>query len=403
MPRAWRTWLILAGASACLAGCLPGSCFRRADPGPDAEQLAAAHALQEGEAVLTPEQVQRNAVLNSGLGKALADDEGRDGHACLACLPARKRARLMRLLKGYAADEARNQQAGLALTAYFRLAEARLQIRLVREGIEIAQGVVARAEEMKKRGIPLPEDLTQLRRQHSDVAAEAVKLELLRDRLTEQLRQLADGTLCTEHIGTIEVFHVVDEPIDEAEAITTAFKYRPDLNLLRAALANLDAKTLPLIHQLMGGFHPLLGDKVRRCVPLVECLPRALPLLAKGELERVRGQLEAMLSERERQAASEVRQAVRKIRAGVRLAEGARDRDALAGRRLAELEEMAARGLATDGDLPRARRDRVKTRGDVLHEAIEWEVARVELRQAQGLLVRDVLGAGCGCDEPRTK
>src|SRR5581483_4552281 len=126
--------------------------------------------------------------------------------------------------------------------------------------------------------------------------------------------------------------------------------------------------------------------------------PRVLPLLARGEMEKVRNELKTMICERERQAASEVRQAIRKIRTEVRLTAGAREREALAARRVAELEELAAKGLATDGDLPRARRDLVKTRGDVLHEAIEWEIARVELRQAKGLLVREVLGDGCDCE-----
>jgi len=405
MPRSGRTWLILVAACAGLAGCVPGSCLRpKADPNCTLDKLATAHALDDTEVVLTPEQVQRNAVVNSGLGKSLESDaDGRDGHVCLSCLPSRKRGALARVMKAYAADEARNQTAALALTAYYRLSEARLQIRLVREGIGVTQGIVAKAEELKKRGISLPEDLTKLQRQHSELADEGLKLELLRDRLTEQIRQLADSKLRARHVGTIEVFEVVEEPIDEPAAVAVALKYRADLNLLRAALANLDASTLPLIRQLMGGFHPLLGDKIRRCVPMFECLPRAIPMLARGEMEKVRNELKTMICERERQAVSEVRQALRKIETGVRLTHGARDRERLAAKRLAELEEMAVKGLATDGDLPRARRDLLKTRGDVLHEAIEWEVARVELRQAQGLLVREVLGDGCDCDEPHAK
>ena len=407
MRRAWRTWLFLLSACLLQAGCCFSSSNSRKDPNCTLDKLAGAHKLQDGETVLTPEQVQRNAVVGSGLGKALESDaEGREGHECLACLPSRKRGKLARIMKAYAADEARNTTAGLALTAYYRLAEARLQIRLVQEGLEIAEGVVAKAEELQKQGITLPEDLTKLRRQRSEVAADGLKVELLRDKLTEQLRHLADGKLCTKGIGTIEVFHVVEEPIDEAKAIAVALKYRPDLNLLRAALANLDASTLPLIRQLMGGFHPLLGDKIRRCIPLFECLPRALPLLARGEMEKVRKELETMICERERQAASEVRQALRKVQTTVRLAGHAREREGLASKRVAELEDRASKGLATNGDLPLARRDHVKARGDVLHEAIDWEIARVELRQAQGLLVREVLGDGCDCEEPnepRTK
>lgn len=395
MHRLGTRILIVLTACAALAGCLP--CGKRQPELCDPSQHLGAHSLQEGEVVLTPEQVQRSAVLNSGLGKALEGDAGKDGHECLACLPSRKRAKLAHVLKAYAADEARNQTAGLALTAYYRLAEARLQLQLIFQGLDIADRLVAQAEEMQKKGLTLPQDMTVLLRARSDVVADRLKLELLRDRLTEQIRQLADGKLCACRIGTVEVFEVTDDPLDEKEAITTALKYRADLNGLRAARTNLDASTLPLIRQLLGGAHPLLGDKVRRCVPMVECLPRVLPLLAAGELEKVRKELDGLICERERQAVSEVRQALAKIRFTTELARQAQHRQGWAQKRLAELEEKAGKGLSTDGELPKSQRDQVKMRGEVLHEAIEFHIAKMELRLAQGLLVREVMGE-CDCE-----
>jgi hypothetical protein len=398
MRQVWRTWLVCLMACVLVAGCLP-PCLKRPDlPGCELGHLAKAHTLTDEEIVLTPQQVQRYAVINSGMGEALESDSAdKDDPLCLTCLPGRKRARLARLLKGFAADEVRNKTAGAGLEAYYRLAESRLQIQLTVQGREIAERLVAQAEEMKKKGLTLPEDMTRLLRQKSEVAAEQVKLELLRDRLGEQIRQLADGKMRACRISTIETFHVVDEPINEDQAVAIALKYRAELNLLRAALCNLDSSTLPLIRQLMGGGHPLLGEKVRRCVPMFECLPRFAPFLARAEMERVTRELKTLICERERQAASEVRQAIRQIRASVQLAALAQEREQQARKHVAELEEKSARGLATDGELPRARRDHVKAKSDVLHEAITWEVARVELRKAQGLLVREVLG---GDDTP---
>jgi hypothetical protein len=397
MRRSWGRWLILLGGCGLLGGCAFSSCLKRSG-GCDPAQMAARYALDDDEAVLTPEQVQRAAVVNSGVAKALEDDsEGGDGHPCLACTAGRKRARLSRLLKAYAADEARNQSAGLALEAYYRLAESRLQIRNVARGREVAEGVVAKAEEFLAKGLSAPEEITKLKRQASEGATDQTKLELMRDRLTEQVRQFVGSDLKACRVATIEVFQVLDVHIDEDEAVALGLKYRPDLNLLRAMLDNLDASTLPLVRKLMGATNPLLGDKVRRCVPLMDCLPRAIPCLAQGELEKVRKELISLIAERERQVVSEVRMALRKVEAAVRLAELAQARETLAAKRLTEVEERVSRGLATDGELPLARRDALKTRGDVLREVIEWELARVELRRAQGLLVREVLGE-CDCN-----
>lgn len=391
----WSNWLVVVGGCALLSGCALHHATRPA--GCDLATLGSRYALHEGEVVLTPEEVQRRAVQGSGLGSALdADSEGADGHPCLSCAASAKRRRLARILKAYAADEVRNQSAGLALDAYYRLAETRLQIRLAKQGKGLAESLVVRGEEMKSKGLTLPQDVPTLQRQANESTVDLVKLELTRDRLTEQVRQLGADDLKSCDLGTIEVFHVVDEAIDDCEAVAIGLKYRPDLNLLRAALENLDASTLPLIRKLLGDSNPLLGDKVRRCVPLAECLPRVLPLLAQGELEKVRKELKSLLSERERQAVAEIRHALAKVRATVQLAELAREREAIATRRLAELDDRAKGGLSIEAERPLAQRDHLKARSEMLHAVIDWETARVDLRRAQGLLVREVLGE-CNC------
>ncbi len=395
MRRNGRNWLLLLGTACLMSGCALSSSLRH-QSSCDPSRLATHYALDQSETVLAPEQVQRWAVENSGLAKALdSDSEGGDGHPCLACTASQKRNRLAKLLKAYAADEVRNQSAALALDAYYRLAEARLRIRLIYQARDIAQRFVDQAEEMQAKGLAIPTQLTDLQRQVSETAADQAKLELARDRLTEQIRQFSDGKTKSRHFGIIEVFHVINEPLEECEMIAIGLKYRPDLNLLRAALNNLDASTLPLIRKLLGGSSPLLGEKVKRCVPALECLPRVLPLLAQGELEKVRKELTALLCERERQAVSEIRQALRRVETSVQLAKLAQERESLTAKRYADIEERFTQKLAGDSERLLARKEHLKARGEVLHEVIEWELARVELRRAQGLLVREVLGE-CG-------
>jgi hypothetical protein len=105
----------------------------------------------------------------------------------------------------------------------------------------------------------------------------------------------------------------------------------------------------------------------------------------------VRKELKALLCERERAAIAEIRQAIHQIQGQARLAQLAQESDVQASKRVGELVEKESQGLPTEAEMNLARRDHIKTRTDVLHEAILWELARVDLRRAQGLLVREVL------------
>lgn len=407
MQRPWREWLIVLGGCAVLAlggGC-GGSSLRCQQPrGCDPDRLAAAHALEEGEVVLTPDQVQRGAVFGAGQASALeagrsSNDEDGCGGGCLRG-GGSKPARLRRRLKAYFSDEVRNQRAGAALQNYYRLAQARLQLPLADEAVGLSERLVAQGHEFLKKGLTPPEEMTRLERQLLMLRADRLKLEVARDRLTEQLRVLGDGSLRACRIATLEVFHVLDEPIDVEKAIGIGLAHRAELNLLRAALCDLDASTLPVIRQLLGGTNPLLGNQARRCLPFLECLPRLIPILATREIERVREQLEELICERERQVATDIRVTVLQICSQVRLVQLAQAREQQARKRLAELEERARKGQPTEADMTVARRDHLQTRTDVLSETIAWELARVELRRTQGMLVREVLASpesGCDC------
>jgi outer membrane protein TolC len=274
-----------------------------------------------------------------------------------------------------------------------RRTAARLQLPLLAEGKKIVEDLVRAAEELQSKGLPLPDDYNTTQRLRSEVTSELIKVEVLRDQVTGQLRHLAGCAVPPgSEIQTIETFHVVEEPLDEDEAVAVGMKYRPDLNLLRAALAGLDAGTLPVIRQVTAGTSSLLSGPIRRCVPMVECVPRYLPHVAAEQVEKMRKQLQALCAERLRQADHEIRTAVRKIRAQLELIRLAQEREALAQKRVTELEEKKRVGLKVDVDLPAARRVYLRTRSDALHEIIEWELARVNLRKEQGLLVREVLG-----------
>ena len=345
--------------------------------------------------VLTPGDVLRMSQSSNGLGEALeGESRGQKDSGCTTCLPGRKQTQLSAELQGHASDEVRNQTAGLALTAYFRLAEARVQMGLLGQGVEPLEALLAQVEELRRQGLPIPDEGDKLPQQRSNLEADRIKIELLNERLGEQLHQIVGKAAglppdsCST-ITTIEVFHVEERTIDEAEAIAIGMKYRPELNFLRTALCNLDVGSLPVVRHVMLGLSSLLAGPARRCVPILECVPLLMPGLSRKEVERVGKQLRAVLDERKRQAISDIRQAVRAIHARQRLIRLARDREAMAQRKLDEAEENARQKLGKAIDMPVARQGVLKARSDVVHEVIEWEIACVNLRKAQGLLVRE--------------
>ena len=387
-----RRWLPLAACLA-LVGCYPhGDQLRRGDA--DAPPVAAAPCVPVP-FVLTPGDVLRMSVSGNGLGAALEGEaRGQKDSACATCRPGRKQAKLAAELQGHASDEIKNQTAALALTAYFRLAEARVQSSLLRQAVAPIDTLAAQVAELRRQGLPVPDDSDKLPQQRNRLEADRVKLDLLQSGLVEQLHQVVGKAACLppcscSTITTIEVFHVEELAIDEAEAVAIGLKFRSDLNLLRSALCNLEPGTLPVIRQVMLGLSSLLAGPARRCIPILECVPLLLPGLSSKEVEKVSKQLQMVLDERKRQTISEIRQAVRTIHAQQDSIRLARERETMAQRKLDEAEENARVKRGKPAAVPLARQDLLKARGEVIHEVIEWEIARVNLRKAQGLLVRD--------------
>jgi outer membrane protein TolC len=230
------------------------------------------------------------------------------------------------------------------------------------------------------------------------LASDAIELSLASEQLQEKLRYLCD---LAENVTvrTQEELRPQVTPLEVETHVVEALAHRPDLLFLRAALEGASSRTLSALQQALSASNALLGSSGPNCLPLLGCLRRLVPCLARGEVEKVRGQFEALLAERERQAAAEVRAAALEVRARGELAVLAQEREDLARKQVAEWEEKERTGLKVTDELAKARRDLLKARGDWLHAAIELELAGVKLRKTKGLLVYEVLGPGgaAGC------
>src|SRR5262249_57256746 len=119
-----------------------------------------------------------------------------------------------------------------------------------------------------------------------------------------------------------------------------------------------------------------------------------VPHRKRDEVEATRGQLQRLLEDREKQVAREVREAVLVAEGRSRQVALAQQRVEIARAKVAELREQAEKGIAARAALTQARLDLLKARGDLLAAVVNGEIARVQLRQAQGLLALECRDGG---------
>jgi len=290
---------------------------------------------------------------------------------------------------GYAAEELRNRKAGDALEAYYRLAEAEGRADVLREALTELQAVVDRARDLQKRGVLGPEAAEAALRKWAESRGDQVELDVLIDQLNGQLKgmdNLARDGEADYRIWPTDPLQVTGEDPDPARSVAEGLARRPDLNLLRALQAGLNARTLPVATQALSTVSLLLGGPAGGGKCLTDLAGEILPCLKNGAVETARGQADTLLQARERQAVQEVTTAARLVAARRVEAGLASLRAELAGRKVRDLEERLNKGENVRTELTTARLDALKDRGDRVHAAANFMVARARLKQAMGLL-----------------
>jgi outer membrane protein TolC len=308
-------------------------------------------------------------------------------HPLVASLTERQR--LYESVTGYAADEVRNRKAGDALEAYYRLAEAEGRADLAREAVTELQAVIERARDLQKRGVVGPEVAEAATRKWAETRGDQVEVDVAIDQLNGQLKAM-DSLACDVEpdyrIWPTDSLQVTGDDPDPKRCVAEGLARRPDLNLLRALDAGLDAHTLPVANQALSTVSTLLGGPAGGCKCLTDLAAVLLPCLKDGAVETARGQVDALLQARERQAEEEIITAARlvaerRVEAGL-----ASLRAELAGRKVKDLEERLNKGENVRTELTTARLDALKDRGDRVHAAASFMVAGARLKQAMGLL-----------------
>jgi outer membrane protein TolC len=297
-------------------------------------------------------------------------------------LTGEKTSEQSRTVLQHAADEARNRSAGDAMEAFYRLVEAEGRLAFLHLGLKEVNESLKRAEELQAKGLRPPVEIAVIRKQLTDLRSDEVNLRIAILQLNARLKVLLGLPSGAYSLWPQVDLKVVPEVPAIDEAVDYGLHHRPDLAFLNALLASLDAGSLAVPAQALGGVNALLGEppSSARCALLLACLQGT-------KTESAKQQLQTLLAERERQATEEIRQAVGLVVYRVQLVILARQKVASEERRIKELKEKKAKGLDAEGELSTARLNLYKAQGEQLREVINWKIARAQLRQAQGRLL----------------
>jgi hypothetical protein len=122
-------------------------------------------------------------------------------------------------------------------------------------------------------------------------------------------------------------------------------------------------------------------------------LHELLALVCARETDVRRDQVEELLRQREQEVAGEILQAAHDQDTATRLVAIGRERVALAQAKARDQEAKRAKGTVSTVAVITAQLALLKARGETLHEIVGWQIGRIKLKEAQGLLVVE-----CGYD-----
>lgn len=285
----------------------------------------------------------------------------------------------------------RNRAAAASLELFYRLAEAESGLDHADRALEILRGTTADLEVVEDVGIQGAPDKTDLERRRITLLAERTQAEVGRVQITSQLQSLLG---IADSAGDLAIWPVADwevifEPLDEQQAVQVGLANRSDLAVLRYVCQLPDQCMLPAIRQILSAQDASLG-----LAPSLRNLflgPKLRELLgASGDEEQEaalrRQQLRGLIRDRERSATHEIREAVHVV--GLRLQQVALAKERLASwrKRVHDLEALWEAGSATPLELRIADLALIEAEQQLAHHAISWKIARMRLRESQGLL-----------------
>lgn len=286
---------------------------------------------------------------------------------------------------------ARNLAAGAALELFYRLAQAEARWHLLRLTREEVESALATTKAQLDRGFPVLPAYELLLRRRIELRGQAETLAVSIEQINGQL----DSRLALSSPGGTRIWPMMgwavapDHPgVDESVALGLA--HRSDLALLRTLSGGLDGRTAPIALGVLASLNPLLGLEYPGISRLASFTP-----LGESDSPRLRRQLATLTAWRERGVVEEVRLATVAVESALFQVDIARQQYLERKGEEGRLNAKSERGLARASEISATRLEVLKAHGEWVDKVVLWNIARVRLKQAQGILAEE-----CGYSAP---
>jgi hypothetical protein len=361
------------------------------------EKALAKPAEVAGYRLLTDSQCQCLAAAESTLGNLLdwqrqttlaASGTRRDREA-------RSRAVLADVL-GLRAVEQRNKSAASAMELYYRLAGAYFARDQLDRSIQELQHSIDDFRKSKATGLTVPGDEEKLQTQRIELVDRKVQAESAAAQLNEQLGALLGLERDPSHPLWPGAEMTVDlSPIDVEAAVASGLPLRPDLAMLCVLRENVSEETLGSVRSALAVVDPLLGSSSPK-KHMVSGSRQRLRVCLETQSRQV--QLDELFTDERRRAEDEIRRAAADAEKRLRQVGLARDKLAECQAQLSRLRQRRqAKGVIPVSQISAAQLEVLRAESDAFQAVIEWKIAMVKLKEAQGLLASE-----CGYPLPAT-
>jgi outer membrane protein TolC len=262
------------------------------------------------------------------------------------------------------------------------MAEAENGANGLRRQIGEAKDTQADLRRLQMAGLDLPLSMPQTESQQLEAEHKLADVELTIDLLNEQLTMLLGGELPVGARHWPDVKLLVDPAVpllDEAQGIALA--QRADLAALRVAGSGGDTAA----RAVLGLVTPGLGLSSCGCELCSLIHLRAAADEACTRLE----QLQSAVADKQRSIRHEVAQALATIESRLNQVALSQRRVEALRQHLENLQRTSGNVAGASFELRRARLAVMTAEQDVFHDVIEWKIAVVKLREAEGELAID--------------
>jgi len=297
---------------------------------------------------------------------------------------------------GLRAVEQRNKSAATAMELYYRLAGAYFGRDQLDRSIDEVQRSIDDFRKTKATGLSVPGDEEKLQTQRIELVDRKVQAESAAAQLNEHL----DGLLGlardpSQPLWPGAEMTVAASPIDVEAAVAAGLPMRPDLAMLCVLRETLSEETLGPVRSALALVDPLMGSSSPKKHMISTALHRSRVCL---ETQSRQAQLDQLFADQRRKAENEIRSAAADAEKRLRQVGLARDKLDQCQAQLTRLRQRRqAKGVIPVSQISAAQLEVLRAESDAFQAVVEWKIAMVKLKEAQGLLASE-----CGYALPAT-